>query len=189
MRKFICALSFILAGYSYSQNATYYLIGRPYSFSFNNALQEIADNYGFTFSYALGDVYGESMSNEIGDYQKHNDSIVSTFCKNVPNCIDYIFEEANYENIKQDSIRSLISAHEDYICKLGFLSESYMLFDKKSNKRAKYMVYLIGDRKSSIDRSIETIAIYLFKRGKLKTIKTKKNNVPVVFSTEDLLKK
>lgn len=187
MRKFIFALSFILAGYSYSQNETYYLIGRPYSFSFNNALQEIADNYGFTFSYALGDVYGESMSNEIGDYQKHNDSIIATFCKSVPNCIDYIFEEANYENNKQDSIRTIISAHEDYICKLGFLNESYLLFDKKSNKKEKYLIYLIGNRKSSMDRTIETIALYMFKKGKLKALKLKNNNVPEVFSTEQLL--
>jgi hypothetical protein len=187
MRKLIFALSFFLSVFSYGQKSTYYLIGRPYSFSFNNALQEIADNYNFTFSYGLGDVYVESMSNEILDYQKHNDSIVSTFCKNVPNCIERIFEEANYENIKQDSIRTIVSSNEKYLCKSSFLNESFMLFDKKSNKKEKYLIYLIGDRKSSMDRTMETVGIYSFKKGKLKELKVKNNTIPRVFSTEQLL--
>lgn len=186
MRTFILALSTVLSVFTYGQKPTYYLIGRPYSFSFNNALQEIADNYGFTFSYALGDVYGESISNEIGDYQKHNDSIVFTFCKNVPNCIELIFEEANNENNKQDSIRTVVSSNEKYLCKSSFLNESYLLLDKKSNKKEKYLIYLIGDRKSSTDRTMETVGIYLFKKGKLKELKVKNNTVPQVFSTEQI---
>lgn len=179
-------LSLGLSVFTYGQKPTYYLIGRPYSFSFNNALQEIADNYGITFSYALGDVFGESMSNEIGDYQKHNDSIVSNYCKNIPKCIELIFEEANNENNKQDSIRTVVSSNEKYLCKSSFLNESFMLFDKKSKRKEKYLIYLIGDRKSSTDRTMETVGIYIFKEGKLKELKVKNNTVPKVFCTEQI---
>jgi hypothetical protein len=62
-----------------------------------------------------------------------------------------------------------------------------MLFDKKSNKKEKYLIYLIGDRKSSMDRTMETVGIYSFKKGKLKELKVKNNTIPRVFSTEQLL--
>lgn len=186
MQHFFFALCIVFSGFLYGQKPTYYLIGRPYSFSFNNALQEVADNYDLTFAYALGDVYNESMSNEIVDYQKHNDSIITSFCRSIPNCIDLIFEEANYEIIKQDSIRTIIYGHEDYLCKSGFLNETYLLFDKKSNKKEKYLIYLLGNRKSNSVRNIEPVAIYLWKNSKIKPIKIKKNSTPKVFSTEQL---
>jgi hypothetical protein len=186
MPKSIVLIYLFLSLFGNAQKHTYYLVGRPNSFSYNNALQEVADNYDLTFAYVLGDVYGESMSIEIVDYQKHNDSIITSICRSIPNCIDLIFEEANYEMIKQDSIRTIIYGHEDYLCKSGFLNETYLLFDKKSNKKQKYLIYLLGNRKSSTTRTIETIAKYSWNSGKLKSLNVKNNAIPECFSTKGL---
>ncbi len=187
MCNLIFGISFLFSGFLIGQKPIYYLIGRPYSFAFNNALQEVADEYKLTFSYALGDVYSESMAAEIVDYQKHNDSIIAAICKNTPNCIDFIFEDANYEIKVQDSIRTVLYSREEYLCKSSFLNESYILFDKKSKKKAeRYWIYLLGNKKSETERKIETIAIYSWKNGRIKPKKVKNYSIPKVFCAEGI---
>jgi hypothetical protein len=187
IRKSIFTIYLFISLFGNAQEYTYYLIGRPNSFSYNNALQEVGDLWNIKFSYALGDVYDENVAQQAVDYQKNNDEVTAAICKKSPNCFDGIFEAANFENALQDSIRSVVITREAYLCKSSFLNESYLLLDKRcKGKKQKYLIYLLGNRKSSTLRNIETIAKYSWNLGKLKELKVKNSAIPEGFSTDGL---
>lgn len=187
MPKSIVLIYLFLSLCGNAQKHTYYLVGRPNSFSYNNALQEVGDFWDVKFTYALGDVYNENVAEQTTEYQKHNDEVTAVICKKSPNCMDGIFEAANYENILQDSIRSVIIIKEAYLCKSSFLNETYLLFDKRgTGKKQKYLIYLLGNRKSSTTRTMETIAKYSWNSGKIKSLNVRNSTIPECFSTEGL---
>jgi hypothetical protein len=187
MYKSITLIGLLLSFFGTAQKHTYYLIGRPYSFEYNNALQEIGEIWNVKFNYTLGDVYDETVATLAVDYQKHNEEVTAVICKKMPNCMNALFEAANTENVLQDSIRSVVMLNEDYLCKSSFLSESYILLDKKGKgNKQKYLIYLLGNRQSSATRTIETIAKYSWNSGKLNPLKLKNSAIPECFSTEGL---
>lgn len=187
MPKSIALICLFLSLFGNAQKYTYYLVGRPNSFEYNNALQEVGDLWNVKFTYALGDVYDENVAQQAVDYQKHNDDVAAVICKKSTNCMDLLYEAANSENSLQDSIRTVVITHEAYLCKSSFLNESYLLLDKRgSEKKQKYLIYLLGNRKSSSTRTIETVAKYSWNSGKLKPLKVKNSAIPECFSTEGL---
>lgn len=187
MPKSIVLIYLFLSLFGNAQKHTYYLVGRPNSFSYNNALQEVGDFWDVKFTYTLGDVYDGNVAQQAVDYQKHNDEVVAVICKKSINCMDVLFEAANSENLLQDSIRAVVITREAYLCKSSFLSESYLLLDKRgTEKKQKYLIYLLGNRKSSTTRTMETIAKYSWNSGKLKSLNVKNNAIPECFSTEGL---